>query len=688
MTIVESSVIPIPPYDGGYLEVPQVTPFTFRDGLTFLQRFEYLIVYINKTVLPTINEQMNDLSEEYADEINKLIDQVNAAVEAIINSSIIVQDPVVAAMIGNTSSQTRQALDALYATKQSVTDLQTLVNTGRLSQTALDATYASYSSVTSLADRVTTNETAIGTLNTLVSTGRLSASALANKFGMYRNVKDYGAKGDGVADDTTAIQAALNAGPGTVFAPGGTYIHTNTIRVPSNVSLIGEGIEATIFKMKNGVKRALTSITNAGNTWVYRTTYDTNIHMRDFTVDGNYAGRNDDGTAWDGNASGILLSTVKHALIERVKVHDAPLHCFDVQASRQPYSGDESPTYYPAGPSIDVTLRDCVAIQPGVDDGFTTHYSSDIVIDGCTSILTTANSASTGVQNGYEIDEGSYRVKVTNCYAEGWENGYEAKGHDTTPPAHDIIFENSTAYKCAVGLTLACGTAGLNTTLAYNVSISNMTFDTMQNVGSASQLRAAMKLYGYKNVRANNVYIRNTDFGGIIVYSSGMVSLDGIYGYNAYTNSPNGNDDAFIRTTSDGTADATYSVRNVALEGGVVANGSIFRNNAGTVGIIDVNGIKATGDGGAPAVFDSFFNELRKYRNISATNFSTPLQIGGGSAAGSNIHGNRDVIYGTGDPNGVVPANKGALFVRDDGTSTTTLYVKATDGSANNWFAK
>ena len=42
-----------------------------------------------------------------------------------------------------------------------------------------------------------------------------------------RNVKDYGAFGDGIHDDTAAIQAAINSLPttgGTVTVPPGTYL--------------------------------------------------------------------------------------------------------------------------------------------------------------------------------------------------------------------------------------------------------------------------------------------------------------------------------------------------------------------------------------------------------------------------------------------------------------------------------
>ncbi len=58
------------------------------------------------------------------------------------------------------------------------------------------------------------------------------------------NVLNFGAKGDGKANDTDAIQAALkaaqNAGGGTVFVPEGRYCLTKPLEIPTGVMLIGE----------------------------------------------------------------------------------------------------------------------------------------------------------------------------------------------------------------------------------------------------------------------------------------------------------------------------------------------------------------------------------------------------------------------------------------------------------------
>lgn len=58
------------------------------------------------------------------------------------------------------------------------------------------------------------------------------------------SVKDFGAVGDGVADDTAAIQAAINAHRGKIFLPKGTYKISSTIIIQDETLLIGEGAGA------------------------------------------------------------------------------------------------------------------------------------------------------------------------------------------------------------------------------------------------------------------------------------------------------------------------------------------------------------------------------------------------------------------------------------------------------------
>lgn len=98
-----------------------VQPFTYKDGLSYLDRLEMLKRYINRVVIPYVNESYNEISNETQTAVNALIEAFNAAVEAIINSSIEIQDPLVANLVSTPSSATAIALHAIFSEK-SVTD--------------------------------------------------------------------------------------------------------------------------------------------------------------------------------------------------------------------------------------------------------------------------------------------------------------------------------------------------------------------------------------------------------------------------------------------------------------------------------------------------------------------------------------------------------------------------------------
>ena len=81
------------------------------------------------------------------------------------------------------------------------------------------------------------------------------------------NVVDYGAKGDGITDDTEAIQKAINENAPTettgeflgcdIFFPSGKYVISNTIELPAFINLIGEGRGQTMLYMANAVNKPL-----------------------------------------------------------------------------------------------------------------------------------------------------------------------------------------------------------------------------------------------------------------------------------------------------------------------------------------------------------------------------------------------------------------------------------------------
>lgn len=62
------------------------------------------------------------------------------------------------------------------------------------------------------------------------------------------SVKDFGATGDGVTDDTAAINNAITAAQGkTLYIPAGQYKLTSTINFGKTTSILGEGAQASVF---------------------------------------------------------------------------------------------------------------------------------------------------------------------------------------------------------------------------------------------------------------------------------------------------------------------------------------------------------------------------------------------------------------------------------------------------------
>ena len=84
------------------------------------------------------------------------------------------------------------------------------------------------------------------------------------KFDDFVNVRDFGALGNGVADDTASIRRAIEQiykesenlldprTRRTIYIPAGTYITSNVISIPPNASLVGDGPNSTTISLQYG----------------------------------------------------------------------------------------------------------------------------------------------------------------------------------------------------------------------------------------------------------------------------------------------------------------------------------------------------------------------------------------------------------------------------------------------------
>lgn len=111
--------------------------------------------------------------------------------------------------------------------------------------------------ISSTGANVTTSDTFVASIDGVQINGVIPR-LISDGFGDCVSVKDFGAIGDGITDDTTAIQAAitsLNAGNyKSLYFPAGNYVIAGTINITaSGVSIFGAGERQSIINQQNAV---------------------------------------------------------------------------------------------------------------------------------------------------------------------------------------------------------------------------------------------------------------------------------------------------------------------------------------------------------------------------------------------------------------------------------------------------
>lgn len=179
---------PFIPVGGTY---PTVQPFTFRDGYSYVQKFDRLVKYVNTTIVPWVETNYNELAEAFATQVAIMVaafeaavadisDQVAqaeaAAAAAQVSADLAAmyageteafQDAAITAIFNDLVSDFRTTLDATYAVKADLTEIETTVNEGRLSEATIDARFADKADIT---------------VQETVETGRLSETVIDDRF--------------------------------------------------------------------------------------------------------------------------------------------------------------------------------------------------------------------------------------------------------------------------------------------------------------------------------------------------------------------------------------------------------------------------------------------------------------------------------------------------------------------------
>ncbi len=125
--------------------------------------------------------------------------------------------------------------------------------------------------------------------NALPVYSTITAGDVVTRGGSKTDVRAFGAKCDGVTDDSAAIQAAEDSLPyngGTLFFPAGTCIGHFTVK--SNVHIMGSGIEATVLKLPNGANTDVINTQDFNNlTGTDSQRGALRVTLENITLDGN-----------------------------------------------------------------------------------------------------------------------------------------------------------------------------------------------------------------------------------------------------------------------------------------------------------------------------------------------------------------------------------------------------------------
>jgi hypothetical protein len=267
----------------------------------------------------------------------------------------------------------------------------------------------------------------------------------------YNVVADFGATGDGVADDTAEIQAAIDAaeaaGGGVVYFPEGTYQVSSPLVVDSdNVTLLGDGTNASILRAAAGL---------AGSD-VLQITSD-HCHVRDLQV--TSASQKTGGV-------GISFSTSSYCSVVRVRLNNqydsikissgVVIRITDVDLRETKRNG-----IWITGTGNDYFIGKVVADNPTAN-----ATGSGILID-CTSNGATWVEHSDFIHfaDGLKIAPASGQTEwhfITGCAFDNSTNDGIVLG-GAGGSVYGVSFANSwAATNGRYGLNIASGTSGVN----------------------------------------------------------------------------------------------------------------------------------------------------------------------------------------------------------------------------------
>lgn len=547
------------------------------------------------------------------------------------------------------------------------------------------------------------------------------------------SVKDFGAVGDGVADDTAAIQAAISTAA-AVYVPVGTYKLTTTLFASNkNISIYGDGPGLSILAFTGGTNGISWSSTSASHQFGLE-----GLQLRaDATMSG---------VAVSASFTPTLGPVYTGASIEAVLVTYSGVNSWangfyfsnarNIAVSESTFNGKYGTSGYGFkcdGNSLDARFIACQVNDCGI------AFDSDGTSEGTLIANCLAINVDVGVQKVHSGVEPL--INIANCHFNTRTKAVQlADVQQSTITGNLFYAYTGGSMPGWVGLELSGASSGY-------VDISNNTFHGVSYTGS--RVGVSITDAFVNNVAENIFYGLDT---GISLGASSVSNQvrNNIFQTVTTKIADTGTNNSFIDTEAVKTKFSFSTSSTIELEdrGGTANNkitsllsddgtlklnsnnddGSIkqvFQRNAvGAISIggdlgaealrintgpfanrIEVSGVTA---GNSPSISaagsDTNINiELRPKGTANVfvygallPNTDNTKQIGTASNRFSTVYattlfpGDGTVKWtsGAGTPEGAVTAPVGSLFTRTDGGASTTLYVKQSGTGNTGWVAK
>ena len=380
---------------------------------------------------------------------------------------------------------------------------------------------------------------------------------LVSALGAFVSVKSYGAVGDGIADDTAAIQAAVTAENG-VFFPAGTYKVTSAVSLKSNNVLVGEGASSIINYTGTAASQGALYINSGG-----ASTYVDNVTIQDLKVVGQVAT-----LGFSEFVHNISFNGVRNCLIERCVIEG--FRGDGIYIGSGDVAGQERH-------NIDVTIRDCyidgvnkdnrngISVVDGngvnIDNNYITRCTKN-TMPGAIDIEPDANAyhviKDISIRNNkiYDLNHGVAAIGVFLPYVDytTWPTGFNIENNyidipsATTNNAYGFFFQYGSPFTdppapAVTDSTEDFGIRILNNYVQFPIGASPPTYGrgfVLWNCNDVVMdgntfIGGSASLIGYPNTNVINFMMTNNEFVrvngagdyAVTVYNANRLTING-----------------------------------------------------------------------------------------------------------------------------------------------------------------